>query len=442
MDEGERLIVGLSLLMSRSTFCPLRSSGLHPGVSRLRRACGAPVRACGAVLSSVLSSLLHLGTSDSHKVLISGGLGQRLPRNSQVGDRWDQRPYFVAPDRRTLERWRSFTTRQRCSQRVFPRQREVSTCIGFRLAQALMLCASAGGCTRRSPHFTNADPDVISTTPHWWHRPAPPSSLSRWPRSPTVEAAKTVVSFPRAQSEVDGCGNWQFADAPACPAPSQVFEELRSVAKDLPAFATAPLYRRWHLQWGTTTDEAARSLPGDALLPHAQFKATRGISIDAPPNAVWPWLVQAGGGRAGWYSNDLLDNLGHPSATTIVPDLQHLEVGQWVPMSPFGTPSDHNAFKVDSFEANQWMLWTKPDSTWLWHLTPIDGGGTRLVTRIQVVYDWHHPLMATLGVVLMEFGDFAMCRRMLRGIKTRSEAFARETRAGPLVIDRVGSPWS
>ena len=60
--------------------------------------------------------------------------------------------------------------------------------------------------------------------------------------------------------------------------------------------------------------EVAEPLPGDASLPRAQFRATRAISIDAPPDAVWPWLVQVGALRAGWYSNDLLDNLGRPSA--------------------------------------------------------------------------------------------------------------------------------
>src|ERR1017187_8763030 len=85
----------------------------------------------------------------------------------------------------------------------------------------------------------------------------------------------------------------------------------------------------------------------------AKCLATRAITIDAPPDSVWPWLVQVGGGRAGWYSNDLLDNLGRPSATTVVPDLQHLEVGQWVPMSPSGTPSDRNSLRVHSFQVNQ-----------------------------------------------------------------------------------------
>jgi hypothetical protein len=198
--------------------------------------------------------------------------------------------------------------------------------------------------------------------------------------------------------------------------------EVWNVLQDLPVFLTAPLYRRWHLQWGTTPAEIAGPLPGDELLPAAQFQSTRAISIDAPPAAVWPWLVQVGCLRAGWYSDDLLDNLGHPSATTIVSDFQHLEIGQWVPMSPSATPSDRTALKVQSFVANDWMLWTKPDSTWVWQLTPADGNSTRLVTRIHAAYDWHRPLMALLGVILMEFGDFAMQRRMLRGIKARSES--------------------
>ena len=198
--------------------------------------------------------------------------------------------------------------------------------------------------------------------------------------------------------------------------------QVGSVLADLPLFMTAPLYRRWHLQWGSTNDEIASVMPGDARLPAAQFVSTRSITIDATPAAVWPWLVQVGCGRGGFYSNDLLDNLGRPSATAIVADLQHLEVGQWVPMSPSSTPTEKTAFRVDSFDVASWMLWAKPDSTWAWRLTPMGSGGTRLVTRIHAVYDWSHPPKAILGVVLMEFGDFAMMRRMLRGIKTRAES--------------------
>jgi hypothetical protein len=205
----------------------------------------------------------------------------------------------------------------------------------------------------------------------------------------------------------------------ARPTSRELIVEIRHVIQDLPVLLTAPLYRRWHLRWGSTPAEVASRLPGDGLMPGAQYNSTRAISIDAPPEAVWPWLVQVGCLRAGWYSNDLLDNLAHPSATVMVPQLQHIEVGQWVPMSP--KPSARSGLTVHSFEANRWLLWTTPDSTWAWQLTPTDHG-TRLIARINARYDWRHPHWALLGMLLMEFGDFAMLRRMLRGIKTRAEA--------------------
>jgi hypothetical protein len=206
----------------------------------------------------------------------------------------------------------------------------------------------------------------------------------------------------------------------AAPTGRHLATETWHVLQDLPIFLTSPLYRRWHLHWGATQEEATAPLPGDALMAQAQYKSTRAISIDAPPEAVWPWLVQVGCLRAGWYSNDLLDNLARPSATTIVPELQHLEIGQWVPMSP--KPSDRSALKVHSFEINRWLLWTTPDSTWAWQLTRTEQNGTRLVARINARYDWRHPHYALLGLVLMELGDFAMLRRMLRGIKARAES--------------------
>ena len=212
---------------------------------------------------------------------------------------------------------------------------------------------------------------------------------------------------------------------PAQPTKRELLAEIGDVVRDLPAFLTAPLYRRWHRHWGATPAEVDACLPGDELFPHARFRSTRAITIDAPPDAVWPWLVQIGCLRAGWYSNDLLDNLARPSATTLVPDLQHLEIGEWVPMSPSSTPSDRTAFKVRSFQTNEWLLWTKPDSTWSWQLTRTDGDKTRLLTRVHAVYDWRHPLNALVGVILMEFGDFAMQRRMLRGIKARAETLVR-----------------
>jgi hypothetical protein len=101
-------------------------------------------------------------------------------------------------------------------------------------------------------------------------------------------------------------------------------------------------------------------------------------------------------------------------------------------MGPVRTPSERTALRVDSFQDNQWLLWTMmPGTTWAWQLTPLPGNGTRLVTRVRASYDWRYPLLAVFGLLLWEFGDFAMMRRMLRGIKSRAEGPARGA-DGPL----------
>lgn len=207
---------------------------------------------------------------------------------------------------------------------------------------------------------------------------------------------------------------------PPIPTAAQLGRQIGTVLADLPLFLTAPAYRRWHCRWGATAAEVAAAMPGDDRLEQAQYRCTRAVTINAPADQVWPWLVQVGCLRAGFYSNDLLDNLAHPSATRIIPQLQQLHTGQWVPMSP--TPSVATAFTVDSYEQPRWLLWSKPDSTWSWTLTPTGSGATRLVTRVHARYEWSRPTSALLSVLLMEFGDFAMMRRMLLGIKQRAEA--------------------
>jgi hypothetical protein len=210
--------------------------------------------------------------------------------------------------------------------------------------------------------------------------------------------------------------------APRRPRPTagELLHEIRCVITDLPRFATAPLYRRGHLRWGATDDEVRASMPGDEVITNPKYVATRAITINARPSEVWPWLVQVGTLRAGFYAHDLLDNLGHPSSRTILPEFQRLEIGQWVPMSP--TPSDTTAFKVAGFEVSRWLLWKQPLSTWSWVLTPMGADHTRLVTRLRIDVDWHHPAMSTLTTVLNEFGDYPMMRRMLLGIRDRAEA--------------------
>jgi hypothetical protein len=201
---------------------------------------------------------------------------------------------------------------------------------------------------------------------------------------------------------------------------AELARQVAHVAADLPVFLTSPLFRSLHLTWGATPEEAAAPMPGDDLVPGAQYRTTRAVTIEAPPAAVWPWLVQAGCGRAGFYSDDLLDNLGRPSARYLRLDWQLLDVGQWVSMSPT-TTNETTAFKVDGFSTEEWLLWRKPDSTWSWVLHDLGDGRTRLVTRVHALYDWSRPATALFGVLLMELGDFAMMRRMLLGIKERAE---------------------
>lgn len=86
-------------------------------------------------------------------------------------------------------------------------------------------------------------------------------------------------------------------------------------------------YHPWHSRWGAIDNEVKLPMPGDELIEMPIFNVTHAITIQARPEEFWPWIVQIGYGRAGFYSYDLLDNLGKPSADRIIPELQNIEVG-------------------------------------------------------------------------------------------------------------------
>jgi hypothetical protein len=121
----------------------------------------------------------------------------------------------------------------------------------------------------------------------------------------------------------------------------------------LPLFATAPLYRHWHMRWGATDQEVRASMAGDEIVPQAPFTATRAITIEAPPGRVWPWIVQMGYGRAGFYTYDLVDNAGYPSADNVLEQYQDFAIGDWAfnMNSLFGASADLNCrlIKFSSF---------------------------------------------------------------------------------------------
>src|ERR1700682_3821816 len=192
------------------------------------------------------------------------------------------------------------------------------------------------------------------------------------------------------------------------------------------AVAFFGFYRPWHLKWGATREDLVREMPGDEMVPRPIFNATRVVTINARPEDIWPWIVQIGFGRAGWYSIDLFDNLGRHSSERIVPELQHMEVGDLVPLGP----GEGSGMFVKEFVVNRSMLWwTGKDgqTTWAWGLYPTSTDATRLVTRVRTPLSWRESISA-LWLLLSEVADFPMMRKCLLGIKRRAETTASSTR--------------
>lgn len=204
--------------------------------------------------------------------------------------------------------------------------------------------------------------------------------------------------------------------------------QVRDVAALAPYVVLAPLRPRWQRRWGATPAEVAAALPGDDLLDRAHFRATRAIDVAAPPEAVWPWLVQVGSsatGRAGFYAADLVDNLGVPSAEEVLAPWQRPAVGDLAaPMTP--RPGARTSFRVAEVDAPRTLVWANADCTWAWTLTSASvrgRAGTRLVTRFRVRY--RRRPSDVLVALAFEVGDLAMVRAMLRGIRRRAEALHR-----------------
>jgi hypothetical protein len=193
--------------------------------------------------------------------------------------------------------------------------------------------------------------------------------------------------------------------------------------------------RPWHRRWGATDAELKEPLPGDELVAQANFETTRAIDIDAAPEAVWPWLVQLGQGRGGFYSYDKLENmmgLDIQSSGDIAPEFQDLQVGDVIPLEPEG-----GGYTVVQIEPNQHLLlFTEGGgeseldevfrqagaaSTWVFVLRELPDGGTRLVVRWRARWDlFTTPLSFSIGLVLDPI-EFMMEQKMMKGIKERAE---------------------
>ncbi len=219
----------------------------------------------------------------------------------------------------------------------------------------------------------------------------------------------------------------------------------------------------WWRSWGIDELDVARELPGDDLVPAASTTDTRSIVVQAPPSAVWPWLVQMGYGRAGWYSYDQIDMAG-TSVDRIVPEWQGLAVGAVVPTHPGG------GFEVRSLEperalvlySDSYLVDRQADAarianvgradanveatgaflgvaqpadfaaSWAFVLEPLTGGRTRLIERFRVRFGESDKPWTAFTLPLVGFGVCVMTRKQMLGIKERAEQRARVTASEPV----------
>jgi hypothetical protein len=225
---------------------------------------------------------------------------------------------------------------------------------------------------------------------------------------------------------------------------------------------TASRVGRWRRTWGIDPAEATRALPGDDVVAEPTAVETRGITIDAPPEAVWPWLLQMGYGKAGWYSYDQLDQRGR-SADEIVEAWGALKVGDIVPTHPDG------GFEVAAIEPNRAlvlrtdtalvtaqaeaarekasgietatagvrlsgaMLSNTPQqyvASWAFVLEPLEGGRTRFIERFRVWFG-EGQTGSQLVLPVVGFGVFVMMQKQMVGIRDRAERLARQTATQP-----------
>lgn len=183
-------------------------------------------------------------------------------------------------------------------------------------------------------------------------------------------------------------------------------------------------YRPWQLKWGATIKEINEEMIGDEIVSNPTFNSTRAVTVNARPEHIYPWIIQMGHKRAGWYSYDWIDNLGKKSSEKIIPEYQYIEEGQIFPISPDGK----QGFFVKSFDINHYvLLWDKEGgTTWLWKLNHVDDKHTRLITRVRIRYPWFSPMI--LFFLLLDVGDFFMMRKCMLGIKKRAEDLSQLTK--------------
>jgi membrane protease YdiL (CAAX protease family) len=178
-----------------------------------------------------------------------------------------------------------------------------------------------------------------------------------------------------------------------------------------------------------TKGEAVRPLPGDWVVGNPVLEVTHAITIQSPPEKVWPWLAQMGSRRGGWYSWDKIDNNGWPSAEFLHSELQRVDPGDVLPALP-GAP---NTFVVSAVAPPKDLLLAVPGEgapilTWEHYLERTSDGGSRLIVRGRMAREYKSFYRAldrlpdVIALALARIGHRIMEARHLRGIKRRAEA--------------------
>jgi hypothetical protein len=185
-------------------------------------------------------------------------------------------------------------------------------------------------------------------------------------------------------------------------------------------------FRPWYSNWGSNKTEISQALPGDDLVADPKIKTTRSITINATPGEVWPWIIQLGYERAGWYNYDFVNRImgtanfvdGHYSSNRIVPDLQNLKVGDQI------KNAKQAPYTVTALEPNRLLVLhanSDQKNRSLVYLLESDANGqTRLILR----HRYYFTGFLSDGIYnFTEPGVFLMERKHLLGIKTRVEQY-------------------
>jgi hypothetical protein len=208
----------------------------------------------------------------------------------------------------------------------------------------------------------------------------------------------------------------------------KLVESLAAAVEILVQVLLGPWLHRYRTRWGTTSVERALRLPGDEIVENPSWQYDHAITIDAPSAAVWPWLLQLGQGRGGFYSYELLENaLGCDihNVVELQPELQNLRVGDRVRLHAGGFGPE-----VISIDPERSIVLGGPpnekgsQATWSFYLLDGAGGKTRLLERGRGVAGPGLVEKLEFGPYLMDPVGFVMSKKMLRTIKRLAERFA------------------